>query len=214
MLWLIRVALLLPAAAIVAAALPRLYSGAALETAFPATAYIGENVPLPQNSYKGVARILAHAPSSDGETQILRAEAAAYAGQPPATITPLLDVALSRAPASPRGWILLAALQTDSNPKTAAAALSLAIALAPREYYLVARQACAGAALWPYLAKDTRAKLVGDARILATMPEFRGELRILLGGRGGPQLVTRALAGNPEQLRQLNRSLAHEDLKL
>jgi hypothetical protein len=213
-IWLLRIALLLPAAAVVAAAYPRLVSGMALEAAFPYTAYLEMNVFLSPASYAYIARILAHSPPADGETQILRAEAAVDAGEPIATTIAITKSGLAHAPCSARGWILLAALLSNNDPKDAVAALSLAIELAPREYYLIGPRAVVGAALWKFLPGETRARLIEDARLLATESALRDQLRILLGAKGGSALVTRAFANNPEQLREINRSLARERLNL
>jgi len=211
-LWIGRLAMLLPACAVIALAVPRLLSGFALEAAFPATTEITMNFTPPQASNRTVAQILSHASPSDGETQLLRAEAAANAGLPPATVIPIVRSALIREPSVARGWVLLAALLRDHDPKGAAAAFSLAVELAPREYYLVIPQAFVGASLWDYLSKDAQAKVVDDARILITSTELRGGLHSLIAASGGPELVSRALAGHPEQLRALNRSLARERL--
>lgn len=213
-LWLVRIALLVPAVLIVTAAIPRLGSGAALEAAFPATAYIGTNAPLPQSSYRAIADTLSRAASDDGETMILRSEAAVDGGQSPATVIPIVRSALLRAPSTARGWILLAALLRDRDPESAAACLSLAVELAPREYYLISPRALVGASLWNDLPAGVRSRLVADARLMITTPQLHDQLRALLGVRGGPALVTRAFAGHPDRLREFNRTLASEKLGL
>ena len=210
--WIGRLAMLLPAIGVIVLAAPRLISGFALEAAFPATTEITMNMTLPQATNKFVAQVLSHASPSDGETQILRAEAAVNAGFPPGMVIPIVRSALIREPTDARGWILLAALLKDHDPKGAASALSLAIELAPREYYLVIPRAFVGASLWNYLSKDVQARIVDDAHVIATSNEFRGGLQSLLDAQGGTELVGRALAGHPDQLRALNRSLARERL--
>lgn len=211
-LWLTRFALALPALAILTAAVPRLVSGLAQETAFPATAYIAMNVALPPPSYNATAQVLSHAPLADGETQIARAEAANRVHEPAGVTIPVVKAALTHAPASARGWILFAELLRQRDPKEGAAALSLAIELAPHEYYLISPRVQAGAPLWNYLPQDARETLLDDTHLLIANSEFHQTLRALLRAPGGPALVTRALAGHPDELRALNRSLARERL--
>ena len=213
-LWFGRLAMLLPACVVVTLAVPRLLSGFALEAAFPATAYLAMNVPLPRATDRSIAQILSQAPLADGETQVLRAQAAADAQFSPATTIEMTTTALAHAPAAARGWLVLAELMRDRRRNEAASALSLAIELAPREYYLVGLQARAGAPLWNVLPKDVQAKLLNDARLVARKTELRSDLRALLNVPGGPALLTRAFADHPEQLRALNRSLARERLGL
>ncbi len=47
-----------------------------------------------------------------------------------------------------------------------------------------------------------------------TNERFHDQLIALLDGPGGAALVTRALAGDPDQIRALNRGLARERLEL
>lgn len=212
--WLLLFALLLPALVVVAMAVPRLVSGAALEGTFLAGVQITADVPLSPLLYRQTAEILSEAPVHDGETQLLRAEAMSDASQPAATIIPIVESALSRSPGSARGWIILAALLQDRNPQAAAQDLALSFKLAPRDYYLILPRLFAGASLWGYLPADVQARLLQDARRLAMDQDKRSDLRILLTKRGGPALVTRALADQPEALRSLNRELASSSLHL
>jgi hypothetical protein len=109
---------------------------------------------------------------------------------------------------------LLAALLRDRDPQSAAACLSLAVELAPREYYLIPPRASVGASLWSELPADVQSRLVADARLMIATPQFHDQLRALLDMRGGPALVTRAFAGHPDKLRAFNRALASEKLGL
>ena len=120
----------------------------------------------------------------------------------------------ARSPSAARGWIILASLWTDSDPRKAAQALSFAVDLAPREYYLVLPRLLVGAPLWSDLPDRARGKLLSDAQGLAADQTRRGQLRLLLVRRGGAELLVRALAGRPEALRELNRDLALERLGL
>ena len=207
-------ALVLPFLVLVAVAIPRLASGEALEETSLAGLQISANAPMTPAAYSQTAEILARAPAGDGDTQILRAEAAMDAGQPSGSIIPIAKAALARSPGSARGWIILAALLSDRDPEHAAHDLSLAFALAPIDYYLILPRTFAGAGLWQYLPPGIQARLLKDTRRLAMDKERRSDLRALLDKRGGPELVTRAFAGQPEILRGLNRDLALETLHL
>jgi hypothetical protein len=212
--WGIRVGLLMPVLLLVALALPRFNTGFLLEKSFPATDFIQTDVPLPATTYRDVARLLASASPNDSETGLLQAEAALNAGVPPAEVLPKLESALEHSPSAARGWIILASLWTDSDPRKAAQALSFAVDLAPREYYLILPRLLVGAPLWRDLPDTARAKLLSDARALAGDETRRGQLRLLLARRGGAELLVRAFAGRPEVLRELNRELALERLRL
>jgi hypothetical protein len=212
--WVFALILLLPVFAVAALAVPRLVSGAAQEGTFLAGLQIIADAPLSPMLYRQTAEILSEAPAHDGETQLVRAEAMSDAGLPAIVIIPIVESALSRSPGSARGWIVLAALLRDRDPKSAARDLTLSFKLAPMDYYLILPRLFAGASLWDYLPGDVRAGLVQDARRLAMDQDRRGDLRTLLTKRGGPALVTRALAGQPEMLRSLNRELVAGSLHL
>lgn len=212
--WLFRLVLILPAIGIVIVAIPRLYGGLLLERAFPATAYIQTNTPLPIASYRQVAILLAKAPSEDGETALLQAEAAIDAGTPLKPIVIRVENVLSVSPLLSRGWLILASLLTNQDPRNAAKALTLAYDLSPREYYLIFPRTLVAAPLWGYLPARIRATLLDDVGSLANEKKNHAQLRLLLAKPGGPQLVIRSFAGKPEALRALNRTLERETLHL
>lgn len=209
-----RIVLLLPAVAVALIAAPRLNMGLLLERAFPATAYIQTNTPLPLASYAQVADLLAHAPNRDADTALLQTEAAIDAGRPPQPLMQKVKAVLSVSPLSSRGWIILASLLTDQDPRNAAKALILAYDLAPRDYYLIFPRTLVAAPLWSYLPVRVQKMLLEDVSALADDPEKHAQLRILLSKPGGPALIVRAFAAKPEALRELNRSLARETLHL
>jgi hypothetical protein len=211
--WIVRSVIGLPAILVIAAAIPRLISGIALERAFPASAYIATNLGLPQPVYAATQAALAEAPAADGETHILEAEAAADGGQSGDAVIPGVDAALMRSPGDARGWILLASLLSDKNPRAAAGALSLAFEFAPRDYYLIVPRTLVGAGLWNYLPNEVRVTLLNDALSFTTDIDRRPDLRALLARRGGPELVTRSLNGNSDAIKRLNQSLAAEMLR-
>jgi hypothetical protein len=189
-----------------------LNTGLLLEKAFPATAYIETNTPLPTASYHAVAKLLAGAWRGDAETNLLEAEALINAGAPPRAVVPEVEYALANSPLSARGWIILASLWTDTDRQKAAEALTLAYNLAPREYYLAFPTLLVGAPLWATLPKPVQDGLILDVQGLISDPNRRGQLRLLLGRRGGGELVGHAFVGRPEALRELNRELAQQRL--
>jgi hypothetical protein len=213
-LWVFRVALLMPAIVLAVLAIPRLATGLLLQRSFPATAYIETNTPLPASSYGEVADILSHASRRDAATALFQAEAAINAGASSSLVIPTVRRAVTHSPLSARGWIILASLLTQQNPKQAAADLTLAFDLAPRDYYLILPRTLVGASLWNELPSRVRAVLLKDTGAMANDPDARGQLRLLLSKPGGSNLVSMAFAGKPEALRELNRSLALETLHL
>lgn len=211
--WLLRLLLPVPALGIFAAAAPRLNSGIVLEEIFPESAYVTSNITLSPSSYAVMAQALANATTDDGGTQILRAEIAIDAGEAPSAIIPLLEEALSRSPADARGWVLLASLLTQ-NPNAAGRAMSLALTLAPKEYYLIVPRTAVGAGLWIYLPEAARHQLLDDAYLIATDENSRANLYAIIGRPGGTALVTRALAKHPDKIKALNQNVARETLHL
>lgn len=212
--WLVRAALVLPALAISVTGLPRLVSGFAQEAAFPVPVYMAMNVVLPQKAYSSAAQVLSHAGSANGGLQVARGEALLHAGGRPQDAIAALKSGLSHAPAEARGWIVLAEALGPQDPRKAAAALSLALELAPREYYLVSPRLIAGAPLWAYLPDEDRSVLLNDTRQVFEDFRLAQTRETLLRTPGGPALVTRAFAGQNEQLRALNRMRARKRLGL
>lgn len=213
-LWAFRIALALPAVFVAVMAIPRLASGIALNAAFPTTAYMVINVPMPLQTYVRAAKLLARAPQADGDTRLLAAEAAMRAGLPADKILPIARRGLVHAPANARGWIILADLLGDKDSKKAAAAVALSLELAPREYYLVVPRVIAAAPVWKDLPKDTLQSVLSDTRRIIRARHYHSALLRLLATKGGPGLVTRALAGHPDELRKLNRAIVRERLGL
>jgi len=199
---------------VIAAALPRLIEGIALERAFPDSALVMTNVGLPAASYLHLEKTLSSLPASDGETRILAAEAAVDAGRPPVSVLPAVEDGLSRAPADARGWILLASMVKDQDPQRAAKAFNLAFELAPLDHYLIVPRTALGAQLWDHLPTGERHTILSDARAIATNDNRRDDLRALLGTPAGAALVTKAFENDPEGIKKLNRDLTREALHL
>jgi hypothetical protein len=130
-IWVLRVAIFAPGLVLAGAALPRLASGFALAAASPVPLFIHANAQLPTTAYKEARDALAHASNSDGQAKIWEAEAAHLAGSPAQDVQSILISALERAPASARGWTLLAEIEAARDPKGAASAIGFALQLAP-----------------------------------------------------------------------------------
>ena len=207
---LIAALLVLPALAVGAAAVPRFLSGLAVDASFPAAGFIPQNAVLPEDvTYADAADALSGADTRDGAAQILRAEAMQRAGERPETYVPVLIEGLSHHPASPRGWTLLAEAEAAHEPERAAKALSLALRLAPLDYRIIFHRARAGAPLWRLLDPEAQEILFRQtARLWSEEPLRREFLNEVLLLEGGPELIARALADQPEELRALNRLTA------
>jgi hypothetical protein len=202
--------LLLPAALLVAAAVPHFQSGRAIDTAYPVPAYTVMNIALPANAYRAAADVLASANADDGRTSIERAEIASLAGAPQNEVVSLLEDGLARTPASVRGWALLAEQTAAGDRARAGKALAHSLLLGPYEYYVMAKRARAAAQLWDVLPSDGSSAALEQARRLWTESALNQEIPSLLTIRGGPELITRAFHDDPEDLRALNRWLATE----
>jgi hypothetical protein len=203
--WMLRALFLLPAVLLTIAAIPRLVSGLAQEAAFPVPAYIEKNFPLPRKSYDVAATALSHAPPADGATQIARAEAAHLAGNDDALVIPILENGLSHDPASARGWTLLSEVLRKTDRARSAKALAISLEIAPYDFFLAGRRARDGALVWDVLAADARPALLRVAAQLWNEASLHGEIVPLLNTPGGAALMTRALADDPNQIRELNR---------
>jgi hypothetical protein len=213
-IWTLRIGLLLPAVLVVAAAVPRLVSGLALESAFPVPAYIVKNVTLPRKSYAAAAAVLAHADSRDGETQILRAEAAHMGGVPDGQVIPIVENGLRHDPASARGWTLLSELLLPTDRARAGKMLTTALELGPYDFFLAGRRARDGARLWDAMPQDGQSLVLRQARLLWTETQLRDQLIPLLDTPGGAVLMTRALDNDPSQIRDLNRWVARHRFRI
>ena len=206
------VALLLPLA-LIAVAIPHLIDGVAFENAFPVPVYTEMNVAMPRTAYANAANALAQGMRRDGDRAVLQAEAEANAGAAQADILSVVTSGLSRAPSSPRGWTLLAEELSKADRKQAGVALSVALTLAPNDYYLLARMERDAAYLWDDLSPDARDVAVNAAPTLWKFPELRVYIRPVLAMRAGPKMVTSGFRFDPEELRAMNRWVAEQRLE-
>jgi len=195
---------------LVAAAVPRFQSGRAIDAVYPVPNYVVLNLALPENAYRAAADVLANANGNDGRTLIERAEIASLGGAPSLQVVSLLEDGLARAPASVRGWTLLAEQTETRDPTRAGKALAHSLLLGPYEYFLLAKRAREAASLWKLLPPDSENAALAQARHLWTESLLNGEIPPLLRINGGPELVARAFHDDPDDLRALNRWLAAE----
>jgi hypothetical protein len=202
------VLLLLPALALGTSAWAHFADGVAVDAAIPVPVYMIQQIAMPKVAYEDAAAALSKADARDGEAAVARAEAALHGGAMSADGAALLVQALTQEPASARGWTLLAEAQEPADKKSAARALSQALLLAPRDYWLIGARAQDSARLWAELDRDTQALALEQARMLWEVPELRDQLRHLLTTPKGVALVAKAFAGREDELRTMNRWLA------
>jgi len=208
--WGARILLLLPAVLLLAAAIPRFVSGRAVDAAFPVPAYMVLNQPLPLNSYRAAADVLAKAGENDGRAILERAEAASLGGDSSAHVMALLRSGLAETPASVRGWTLLAEQLVNEDPQSAKTALEHSVLLGRYEYFVAGKRSRVAATMWDQLPPDVQAAILPQTRLLWTDITLRTNIAPLLTTPGGRELVGRAFRDDPEQLRALNRYLADE----
>ena len=211
--WATRIIALLLPAALAALAVPHLIDGVALENAFPVPVYTEMDIAVPRSSYVNAANALAQGMRRDGDRAVMQAEAEANAGAAPADVLQVVKNGLAQSPASPRGWTLLAEELSRTDRKQAGEALSVALTLAPNDYYLLGRMERDAGYLWGDLSQDARDVAVNAAPTLWKIPELRIYIRPVLAMRGGPSLMTSGFHFDPEELRSLNRWVEEQRLE-
>jgi hypothetical protein len=201
--------LLLPGAALAVLGTLGVIDGLAHDAAIPVPSSMVANVTMPKAAYIDAAAALAAANSRDGNAAIARAEAGWRAGMPAIWVQAVLTDGLSHDPASARGWTLLSESVAVHDRRQAAKVFSLAVILAPRDYWLVAFRTRDAAQLWPDLDAETRSMALGQARLLWQEPVLRPHLRKVVG-TSGAKLVNRAFEGEPDTIRRINRWLSQQ----
>jgi len=201
------VLLLAPALALGILAWAHFADGVAVDAAIPVPVFMIQQIAMPKVAYVDAAAALERADARDGDAALERAEAGLHGGAPPAAEVPLLVHGLMQEPASARGWTVLAEALLPTDREAAARALSQALVLAPRDYWLIGARAQDGARLWPELDPDAQALALEQARMLWEIPELRDQLRHLLTSPQGVALTAKAFAGREDELRTMNRWL-------
>lgn len=198
--------LLVPAILLAVFSWPHLLSGMAQEGVVPVPNRMILRIPLPKLAYADAASVLSSAPVVDGESMLLRAESARLGGK--TDVRPLIIVGLSHQPASVRGWLLLAEAETEAGSyPEASRAMSQALLLSRRDYYLSGKRVQDAAALWPYLDSSSRTSALEQAHLLWEEPSLRPQLRLVLVDQPGVMIMTKAFAASPDEIRRLNRWL-------
>jgi len=186
------------------------FDGLATDAAIPVPVYMVAQIAMPKAAYEDATAALARADTRDGTAAIERAEAGLRSGVSPAGQVPVLTQGLQHEPASARGWMLLSEALQPTDKAAAARALSQALVLAPREYWLVEARAQDAALLWDHLDAESQARALEQTRMLWQEPILRGQLRRLLLTQDGVDLVARAFAGRQDEVREMNRWLSAE----
>jgi hypothetical protein len=176
---------------------PRLIAGLAAEAAFPVPFYMDEGIYLPHQAYEVAEAALAKVSAADGAMRIVAAEAGYLAANDSAQADRLLKEGLESAPASARGWALLAERLASSNRATAAQAWRQSVTLGPYEYRLLARRGRLAALLWSELDDQDRAAARMQVRLLWPGVRTRPGLFSILASPGGPALFEAAFADEP-----------------
>ncbi len=184
--------------------------GLAVDAAIPVPVYMVAQITMPKAAYESAAAALAHADPRNGTAAISRAEAGLHSGALPAGEVSILTYGLLQEPASARGWTLLSEAQLPTDKKSAARALSQALLLAPRDYWLAEARAHDAALLWDHLDTETQTRALEQTRMLWQEPVLRNQLRRLLLTQQGVDLVARAFVGRQDELRAMNRWLSAE----
>jgi predicted Zn-dependent protease len=163
-------------------------------------------LPLPKAAYDNAANTLANASPNDGDAMLIRAEVLLNTGRTASDVVPLLVDGLRHAPASARGWTLLAEAQQPLQPTRAATALSQAFLLAPRDYWIAAARVRAAGLLWPSLDGETRAAAEKQSRLLWQEELLRPQLVVAAQTNEGAALLTRSF--REEEIRDVSRYIS------
>jgi hypothetical protein len=177
--------------------------GVAIDAAVPVPVYMVAHVPMPVSAYREAANALARADRRDGLAILMRAEALTLAGGRPENHTGDFEQGLALSAASARGWTLLAEQKAERDPQEAAKNLSVAMMLAPQDYWLIALHVADAAKLWPYLDQDSRDTALRRARLLWEEPVLRPSMAWITQTEAGRQLMNRAFS--EDERRMLNR---------
>lgn len=195
---------LLPAVGLAVAVWPHFQNGLAREAAIPVPSYMVARVAMPKAAYRSAVQALAGADARDGDAHIARGEALMALGSTPARD---LIVGLRHAPASARGWTLLAEATMKADRGQAARYLGQALLLAPYDYWLALPLAQDAAKLWPELDGAARGRAVAQARMLWSDLQMRRQFQFFASSPEGVQLAWRTFAYQPDELREINRWL-------
>lgn len=200
--------LLAPPVILLWLALPRFFSGLAVDATFPVPAGMVTNRSFARETYSRTAAVLAVVDDADSENQLVRAQAIYRAGAPALIVRPMIERALIAAPTSIQGWMLLSEVTQNIDPPVAVEALAITLDLSPQDYWLVGRKTRVGAKLWDRLDDRVRQTLLQQARLVWISADLREqELLPLVRVEGGGALLTRAIVERNE-IRAINRYIS------
>jgi hypothetical protein len=194
--------LLLPVAAL------RFVSALSVNESFPTSTYIAMNIAQPAQAYRDAAEKLMSVDPSDGEDHIIQARAMALAGESAGDVIPVLQDALTHSPSDIDGWTSLAEETAKIDKAQAAEILSLALLLGPDDYWSAPRRAALAVDLWPYLDAEGKQNALSQIRLLWEDVSLRRHLESFLAQPSGGELMKRAFAQNPDEIRAMNRWIA------
>ena len=203
--WLTRALLFFFPVALATVAVMQQMDGLAWEAAFPSTVYMQMHAPLPKWAYVDVANALARGRASDGDRGVMEAQAVILGGGDRDAARDILEDGLSHSPANAAGWTLLAEQRAWDDREGAADALSLALELAPADYFLAGRMVRDAGALWDVLPDDSKSIAVNEAPALWRLNDLRPQLPAVLATQGGPEIMSQAFHLEPDELRAMNR---------
>jgi hypothetical protein len=195
---------LLPALGLAIGAWPHFQNGLAREAAIPVPSYMVARIAMPKVAYRSAVQALARADARDGDAHVARGEALMALGESP---TADLTAGLRHAPASARGWTLLAEASMKTDRRQAARYLGQALLLAPYDYWLALPLAQDAAKLWPQMDGVARERAVAQARMLWSDLQMRRQFQFFASTPEGVQLAWRTFAYQPDELRAINRWL-------
>jgi hypothetical protein len=180
--------------------------GIALDRAIPVPVYMTAQIEMPKAAYVEAAKALNNVDERNGNGLLTLAETLIRSGQPATRTLSVLRAGLERSPASSRGWTLLAERYYRSNNRLAAKALSQALILAPRDYWLVGARVQDANILWSYLDSDTKKIASAQTVLLWQEPQLHEQLRTVV--RTSPKMIERSFGS--EDIREINRWMARE----
>ena len=192
------------AAVLIAFGLRHANDGLAVDAAIPVPSSMIARVAMPVQAYRSAAAALAKADPADGDAREMRGEAEFHAQDLDAARADLSG-ALAHAPGSARAWTVLAEAQLPANPGRAAVLFSQAVMLAPFDFWLMGQRLDDAESLHDKLDADTVRRVNDQTRLLWSEPLLHPQLLQLLSTPNGVQLVTHAFAGDPDDLRAMNR---------
>ncbi len=182
-----------------------LTNGVAVDGAIPVPNYMLQGITLPKAQYQHGLDSLSKADPADGEAMIAAAEMAMRAGEPPESQTRRLEQALTHAPMSARGWLLLAHARRADDKKGCVAALNQSLLLSQFDYWIAGWRTQLAADLLYDLDQETHQMALRQTRLLWEEPMLHTQLMTALRAPGGDRLVRNAFAFYPEQLTKLSR---------